>query len=102
MHRMTPSPEAADDGPLFLDVRSRGEFESGHLDGARHLPLDRLQHDIGRIVPDPQRDLVVYCASGARSAFACAVLQQLGYRQARNGGGLGMLALSTQRPIRRA
>ena len=99
---MTPPPDASPDNTLYLDVRSRGEFEAGHLDGARHLPLDRLQHDIDRLVPDRQQALVVYCASGARSAFACAVLQALGYGQARNGGGLGLLALSAQRPIRRA
>lgn len=87
---------------VLIDVRSPGEFASGHLDGALNLPLDQLQQRIASAVPDPNRDLLLYCASGARSAFGCSVLHQLGYHQARNGGGIGMLAMSLQRPVRRA
>lgn len=87
--------------PLYLDVRSSGEFASGHLQGALSLPLDQLQQHIGRIAPDLDQPLVLYCASGGRSGLGCAVLQQMGYRQARNGGGIGPLALSTQRAIHR-
>lgn len=87
--------------PLYLDVRSAGEYASGHLEDALNLPLDQLQHGIGLIAPRLDQPLVLYCASGARSAFGCAVLQQMGYTQATNGGGIGMLALTTQRPIRR-
>jgi phage shock protein E len=86
---------------LFIDVRSAGEFASGFLDGALHVPLDQLQHRLPELVPDRDRELVLYCASGARSAFGCAVLQQMGYRRASNGGGIGTLALTSQRPVRR-
>lgn len=99
---MTSTSNATDTPPVFLDVRSLGEFQNGHLEGALHLPLDQLQHGIGRLVPDRGQPLVLYCASGARSAFGCSLLQQLGYQQARNGGGLGLLAMTTQRAIRRS
>jgi phage shock protein E len=85
---------------LFIDVRSAGEFASGYLEGAVNVPLDQLQQRMPQLVPDLDRELVLYCASGARSAFACGLLQQLGYRRARNGGGVSMLALTTQRPVR--
>jgi phage shock protein E len=88
--------------PLFIDVRSPGEFSGGYLDGAINLPLDLLPQRIAALAPDLQQELVLYCASGARSAYACALLQRMGYVRARNGGGIGALALSSLRPVRRA
>jgi phage shock protein E len=100
---MTASPPSSSgEGPLFIDVRSYGEYCSGFLDGALHVPLDQLQQRIHEAAPDLDRELVLYCASGSRSAFACAVLAQMGYTRATNGGGIGMLAMVTQRPVRRA
>ncbi len=84
---------------LLIDVRSPGEFASGHLAGAINVPLDQLQHRIGRTVPDVATPLLLYCASSARSAFACGLLQQLGYTQVSNGGGVGLLAMQLQRAI---
>ena len=91
----------APDEPLFIDVRSPGEFASGYLDGSLNLPLNLLQQGIGQVAPDLDTDLLLYCASGARSAFACAVLEQMGYTRARNGGGISMLAMTSQRAILR-
>lgn len=88
--------------PLLIDVRSPAEFASGHIDGAVHLPLDQLQHGAARVLPDLTHPMIVYCASGARSAFACAVLSQMGYQQAMNGGGMAQLAMSLARPLRSA
>lgn len=84
---------------VLIDVRSPGEFSSGHLEGALNLPLDQLQHTIGAAVPERGTPVLLYCASGARSAFACGLLQQLGYTQVANGGGAGVLAMQLQRPI---
>ncbi|MBN8486994.1 MAG: rhodanese-like domain-containing protein [Burkholderiales bacterium] len=88
--------------PVLLDVRSSAEFAVGHIDGALHLPLDQLQQGARQLLPDHGQPLIVYCASGARSAFACAVLGQMGYRQAMNGGGMTLLAMSLERPLRSA
>ncbi len=68
---------------VLLDVRTREEFEAGHLPGAKNLPLDTLLQHL------PQEDSVLfsYCHSGARSAQACAMLTKQGY-QAINLGGL--------------
>jgi len=87
--------------PLLIDVRSPGEYAGGYLDGAVNLPLDQLQAGIARVAPDLGQPIVLYCASGGRSGMGCMLLQQMGYRQVSNGGGIGMLAMSSQRPVRR-
>lgn len=62
----------------------------GHLDGATHIPVDVIADEL------PQRagigvysHILVYCASGARSAAAAASLRALGYRRVTDGGGIG-------------
>ena len=67
------------DDPLFLDVRERDEWEEGHIPGAIHLPRGFLESRIEQAVRDRERPLVVYCAGGARSAFAAKTLEELGY-----------------------
>jgi len=86
-------------GTVLVDVRSQGEFDSGHLEGAMLLPLDRIEADMERAIPDRATPLVLYCRSGARSGRACAVLGQMGYAKAANGGGIGSLALRLNRAI---
>ncbi|MBQ0944905.1 rhodanese-like domain-containing protein [Ideonella sp. 4Y16] len=100
MRTADPDDRTAAPPPVLLDVRTPAEFAGGHIDGALHLPLDQLQHAAPRLLPDLAQPLIVYCASGARSAFACAVLSQMGYRQAMNGGAMAQLATGLQRPLR--
>lgn len=95
----TPSPDPT--AERLIDVRSAGEYAGGHIDGAFNLPLDRLAQDVARTVPDRATPLLLYCQSGMRSNMACQALQQMGYTQVRNGGGVGGLSLQLGRPIRR-
>jgi len=67
------------DAPLFLDVREREEWEEGAIPGALHVPRGQLESHIEGLLPDRERELVVYCAVGARSAFAAKSLEELGY-----------------------
>jgi molybdopterin/thiamine biosynthesis adenylyltransferase/rhodanese-related sulfurtransferase len=69
----------AREGALFVDVRERDEWEEGAVPGALHLPRGQLEGRIEGLVPDRQRELVVYCSGGSRSAFAAKALGQLGY-----------------------
>jgi phage shock protein E len=87
---------------LVIDVRSTGEFAGGHLEGSFNLPLDRLEGEIARAVPDKATPIVLCCASGMRSAMAMQALQRLGYTQVSNGGGVGALAMTSGRAVRRA
>ena len=85
--------------PLVIDVRSEGEFASGHVQGSVNLPLDRFTTGIETVAPDKDAPLILCCASGARSGAACDWLQQQGYTQVSNGGGAGMVASSLGRAM---
>ena len=83
----------------IIDVRSPGEFASGHVQGAINLPLDRFAQEIERVAPDHNAAIVLCCASGGRSGMACAHMQQLGYRQVSNGGSAAAVASQLNLPI---
>ncbi|HEX4108000.1 MAG TPA: molybdopterin-synthase adenylyltransferase MoeB [Solirubrobacteraceae bacterium] len=71
--------------PVLLDVRENDEVVSGHLPGAHHVPRGFLESRIEGIVPDRSTPIVVYCASGNRSAYAARTLiEDLGYEDVRS------------------
>jgi phage shock protein E len=76
-------------GATVVDVRSEAEFRRGAYRGAINLPLQALAGGLGRIPRD--RPVVVYCASGSRSAAAVRLLRRAGYADVSNAGGLGHL-----------
>jgi sulfur-carrier protein adenylyltransferase/sulfurtransferase len=66
--------------PVVVDVREQHEFEEGHIPGAVHVPRGHLETRIENAVRDREQPVVLYCASGNRSAFAADTLQRgLGY-----------------------
>jgi sulfur-carrier protein adenylyltransferase/sulfurtransferase len=65
---------------LFVDVREHDEWEEGHIPGAVHVPRGNLESRIEAVAGDRSTPLVLYCASGARSAFAAKTLAELGYQ----------------------
>ncbi len=69
---------------LFLDVREQDEWDEGVVPGAIHVPRGQLESRIEGLVPDKERELVVYCAGGSRSAFAAKSLGELGYGNVRS------------------
>ncbi|MET8725140.1 rhodanese-like domain-containing protein [Streptomyces misionensis] len=76
-----------------IDVRTPGEYAGGHVPGALNIPLDQLD----RALPDIRHaagrgELLVVCASGARSEKACAQLAAQGIRAATLAGGTGAWA----------
>ena len=73
--------------PIIIDVRTPTEFAGGAYPGAKNIPLDELPSRINEL-GDKSRDITVYCASGARSAYAQRMLLQMGYSDVKNGGGL--------------
>lgn len=86
---------------LLIDVRSPGEYASGHVDGAVNVPLDRIETQLPALAPDKSQAIILCCASGMRSGMALRALQAMGYQAAINGGATSALALQLQRPIRR-
>lgn len=73
-----------------IDVRTRVEFFFGHLDGAENIPVDRLPHALeGRSDITTASRILVYCASGMRSAQAASMLKAAGFTRVVDGGGIG-------------
>jgi sulfur-carrier protein adenylyltransferase/sulfurtransferase len=70
---------AGDDPPVLIDVRDRDEWDEGHIPGAIHVPRGNLESRIEGAAPDKDRPVILYCASGSRSAFAAKTLEELGY-----------------------
>jgi molybdopterin/thiamine biosynthesis adenylyltransferase/rhodanese-related sulfurtransferase len=63
--------------PVLVDVREQHEFEESHIPGAIHVPRGHLESRIEGKVNDKSRQVVLYCASGQRSALAAHTLQSL-------------------------
>ena len=72
-----------------IDVRSKLEFWMGHLDGATNVPVDRLPEGLDGLGLTPKSRILVYCASGMRSAQAASILKGAGYTNVVDGGGMG-------------
>ena len=75
---------------LVVDVRTPGEFASGHHPRAVNIPVDQVQSRIAEF-GDKKKPVVVYCASGVRSSRAKQALESAGYTQVINAGGYGDL-----------
>ncbi|HEY5343440.1 MAG TPA: molybdopterin-synthase adenylyltransferase MoeB [Solirubrobacteraceae bacterium] len=72
--------ELIDEGVALIDVRETDEVAAGHLPGAVHIPRGYLESRIEGVVPDRDAHVIVYCASGNRSAYAARTLaEDLGY-----------------------
>lgn len=81
--------------PIVVDVRTVEEFEDGAYPDAVNIPLDELMYRFEELGDNASREIVVYCATGARSAYAQQMLMQVGYSNVRNGGGLAsMMAMA--------
>ena len=87
--------------PVIIDVRSPGEFASGHVRGSINIPLDSFADSIARQVPDKTSAVILCCASGGRSGMACSFMQQQGYQHVSNGGSAGAVAMQFGLPIDR-
>jgi rhodanese-related sulfurtransferase len=72
-------------GARLLDVRSPDEYAHGHLPGAVNIPVQELDRRLAEVGP-ADRELVVYCRSGHRSARATEILRQHGFTKVHNLG----------------
>ena len=84
---------------VIVDVRSPGEFQMGHVQGAVLLPLSDLMGGAALPVEDKDTPIVVYCASGGRSSMAQALLAQMGYSRVTNGGSPQEVAAVFNKPL---
>ena len=77
------------EGAQIIDVRTSGEFASGHIKGSINIPLQVLGNNLAKIKKD--KPVITCCASGMRSASAKSMLISKGYTSVYNGGGWSSL-----------
>jgi rhodanese-related sulfurtransferase len=87
-YRELTAPEAAviiaNEDPLVLDVRTRAEYDRGHLADAVLIPIQELDRRIVELRAYKQRDILVYCATGNRSTVASKILIDSGFERVLN------------------
>jgi rhodanese-related sulfurtransferase len=76
--------ELVANGAIIVDVRTKGEFQGGHIKGSINIPLDSLRNNLSKIKKN--KPVITCCASGARSASAKMLLKSSGYAEVYNGG----------------
>lgn len=81
--------EVISSGAVILDVRTKGEFQSGHLRNSINIPVDNLQGNLKKL--NKNKPIITCCASGARSASARSILLSNGFEQVYNGGSWSSL-----------
>ena len=73
------------DGAIILDVRSNGEFSTGHIKGSINIPVDKLATNLHKLKAK-NKPIITCCASVMRSASAKGILQTNGYANVHKGG----------------
>jgi len=80
--------ELVQNGAQIIDVRTQGEYASGHIDGSLNIPLQALENNVGKLKKD--KPVITCCASGMRSGSAKGILEAQGF-EVYNGGGWASL-----------
>lgn len=73
------------EGAVIVDVRTKREYEGGHIKGSMNIPVDQLRANLHKLV-DKQKAIITCCASGMRSGAARGILESHGYTSVFNGG----------------
>jgi phage shock protein E len=75
-------------GIIVLDVRTKEEYETGHIKDSILIPVDNLKAEAENKLKDKDAVIFVYCRSGSRSFTAAKILVELGYKNVYNLGGI--------------
>ena len=73
---------------IILDVREQEEFDEGHVPGAILIPYTEIENKAETMLPDKDKQILVYCRSGRRSKIASESLAKLGYTNVKEFGGI--------------
>lgn len=73
--------------PIWIDVRTQAEFDTGHISNALLIPYNEISAKIQSAVPNKNQPINLYCRSGRRAEIALMTLEQLGYTNVQNLGG---------------
>ncbi len=72
-------------GAIIVDVRTKGEYQSGYIKGSLNIPVQHLESNLGRL--NKNKTIITCCATGMRSGSARRILKSNGFREVHNGGG---------------
>ena len=72
-------------GAIIIDVRSKGEYASGHIKGSINIPVDQLSKNLNKF-KNKEQHIITCCASGMRSASAKGILTSNNFVNVYNGG----------------
>ena len=72
-------------GAAIVNVRTKAEYQQGHIKGSVNIPLNNLSNHYSKL--DRSKPIITCCASGMRSAQARNILQANGFADVYNGGG---------------
>lgn len=81
--------ELMQQGAIILDVRTKNEFQSGHIRGSVNIPVQVLGNNLSKLKKD--KPIITCCASGMRSASAKSILTSNGFKEVYNGGSWASL-----------
>lgn len=81
---------------ILLDVRTPQEYREGHIPGSKNVPLQTIDK-VSAVADNKHIPLFVYCYSGTRSRQAVGALQQMGYTNVKNIGGISAYAGKVER-----
>lgn len=90
--KCTEAMRLVDEGAILIDVRTIAEYSSGHLDGAKNIPVEVIAEQIESEIPDKDTKIIVYCRSGNRSATAGQTLIDMGYTNVYDLGAMSNCA----------
>ena len=83
-------------GAVLLDVRSPDEYRQGHIPGSKNVPLQSMDKVAG-MIDNKATPIFVHCLSGARRRQAAEILEQMGYANVKNMGGIAAYAGEVER-----
>jgi len=81
--------QLVNEGAVIVDVRTKGEYQQGHIKGSLNIPLNNLSSQLTKLKKD--KTIITCCASGMRSAQAKSILKANGFAEVHNGGGWSSL-----------
>jgi rhodanese-related sulfurtransferase len=68
----------------IIDIRSPEEYSDKHIEKSINIPLERVESEVEKIIPDKNTMIYAFCRSGGRSFMAQAILESMGYKNIKN------------------
>ncbi len=81
--------ELMNNGATIIDVRTKAEYQQGHIRGSVNIPLNNLSNHYSKL--NKNKPIITCCASGVRSSQAKSILKSNGFSDVHNGGGWSSL-----------